>query len=1185
MKRSSSLLRSHIRAGLVAVVMSLFLAAMFSVLPTRSAAYRAPLLTDAPLNLTVTATSNASISLSWTAPPTTVIQYQIERSESIFGPFVFVATSNSTSFNDTTVTSLRAYLYRVRAVLTGGCQSYPSNIALGTAISFEFTSLQNQPIRAQHLHDVRTAINAVRVVASLTPATWTRANLSNLNIAAQDVVELRTRLSEALTALDIPVTAYQDPVLTTGAGGTPIRAIHIEQLQTGATRGVRSNPFPLEFSSSRAQVGEFSSDISLPLVPVHLSVLPDGRVLFWGRDKSIASDGSVKEVGQKSEAYVWNVDSGSNKADVAVYRPSDNKWYIIKSSTGATDVIPWGLSGDLPAPGDYDGDGKADLAIFRPSNGLWGIVNSSDGSQTSIGFGINGDIPVPADYDQDGKTDLAVYRPSNGLWSIRNSHDGSVTAIGHGIPGDIPVPGDYDRDRKADLAVFRPSENTWYIRKSTNDSTFAKQWGTTGDVPVPGDYNGDGTTDLAVYRPSDGNWYVLNIIAVPESSQVFFVGQAPSPVVVPGDYDGDGKTDAAIFRSTEGTWQIRNSSDGMIQSKQWGQSGDIPVAKDYDGMQRVANSTTNLFCSGHSFLPDGRLLVAGGHQSPDQDGIGEPHTNLFDFRTNSWVKGPDMNLGRWYPYDITLNTGETLIVSGLYNPSTINNVPQIYGSSCLRDLNSPSDLIVTFYPFLHLTPDGEVLVVQSGNPAVADRNSRILNPFAIPTPSPNGPTPKPGVWRSFPSTITSHALGSSVLFDSGNKVLVLGGFDSATTPINRVEFVDLKAGNPEWKSAIPMNFPRAYHTTTILPDGKVLVTGGVKCQGIIDVTCGPALNAEMWDPTSDPSCVAQIPWKVMAAEHDARAYHSLAALLPDGTVLVGGGGLPGAVGETDLNGMSILGVNDANARMFGHKNVEIYSPPYLFKENGSKADRPSITSAPETMLYGQTYFVGTSGAGATPKVSLVRLASVTHGFTQDQRHLFLNTPSSNASGINVVAPLTSKECPPGYYMLFVLNNGVPSIAKIVRVGNASMFQTDVPATTAGAEGSTWEQGLEFSSSVSGQITHIRFWKAPGEADGHSGKIWTTSGTLLASVNFACETPSGWQEAQLATPLQITAGVRYRVTYNVQNVIAKTFNVLNSPLSRGPLTGWGSYFSAGAGSFPTTFSGSNLFADVVFKTGQ
>src|SRR5262249_37794269 len=163
--------------------------------------------------------------------------------------------------------------------------------------------------------------------------------------------------------------------------------------------------------------------------------------------------------------------------------------------------------------------------------------------------------------------------------------------------------------------------------------------------------------------------------------------------------------------------------------------------------------------------------------------------------------------------------------------------------------------------------DGEVLVVQSGNPAVGDTNSRILNPFAFPSPSPSpAPSPKPGVWRSFPSTISAHALGSSVLFDSGSKVLVLRGFNCATNPIDKVEFTDLKAGSPTWNSALPMNLPRAYHTTTVLPDGKVLVTGGVTCSGIIDVTCGSALNAEMWDPTSNPFDIAHIPWKTMAAE-------------------------------------------------------------------------------------------------------------------------------------------------------------------------------------------------------------------------------------------------------------------------------------------------------------------------------
>lgn len=1171
--------RNHVRLLVVALAMSLIVVAMFSTPRTESAANVAPFaVSEGPDDLVVTATTNSSISLDWSSV-SGATQYRVERSESLSGQYAFVANAGTSNFTDNTVTSQRAYLYRVRAIAPDdSCPSGPSNSALGTAISFEFSSLFGKQIRAQHVHDVRTATNAVRTLANLSAASWTRPTLNNLEVKASDILEVRSRLVEALTALEVDFAGFQDPLLIPGG---QIRAIHVEDLQTVSTRGVRENPNPVIISSNKAEVGEFQSVTSLPLVPVHLSVLPDGRILFWGRDKNINSSGNVREVIGKSEAYVWDMDHGSNKTDVAVYRPSDNKWYLTRSSDGHFDIIGWGISGDIPVPGDYDGDGRADVAIFRPSNGLWGILNSSDGSITALGLGMQGDTPVPADYDQDGKTDIAIFRSSTGFWGIRNSGDGTEVGIVFGANGDVPVPGDYDLDRKADLAVFRPSQNNWLIRKSSNTSQqLTKQWGTNGDVPAPGDYNGDGATDLAVYRVSDGNYHVRNIRSVPESSESFFVGQDSSAVARPGDYDGDGRTDGAIYLPS-GLWHIRNSSTQAVQIRSWGTTGDLPVPKDYDGMRRVAHTTTNLFCSGHSFLSDGRLLVSGGHQA-ETDGFGSPHVNFFDFRNNTWTRGTDMNAGRWYPYNVTLNNGETLILSGLITPSTMNNTPQIYGS-CPRSLDPPG-LEFSTYPFMHLTPAGKVLVVQSGQ---NDKDSRLLRPFDYDVgENPQDPNAKPGVWENFASTNYDHWTGSSVLFDSGRKALVLGGFDSGQNPTRHVEFVDLMQSPGMWKNIEPMNFPRTYHTTTILPDGKVLVSGGVKCQGSIDVTCGPVLRAEMWDPAAS-SCPTQVPWRIMAQQNEIRAYHSIAALLPDGRVLVGGGGLPGAVGEIDLNGDDILSVQHNNARLFGHKNVEFYSPPYLFNANGTPAARPFINSAPTDILYGQPFNVGVSGAGSAPKVSLVRLASVTHGFNQDQRHLFL-TASVSGSTLTVTPPANSNICPPGYYMLFVLNNGVPSVAKIVKVGAISVFPTEVPVTTGSGEGSTWEQGFEFQSSVPGEITHIRFWKAPGEQSGnHVGRIWHV-GTqqLVASVNFECETASGWQEAKLATPLQIQPGQDYRVTYNIHTVVAKTFNVIvNTPRIRGPLTVWGSIYGSPAGSYPTTLTSSNLFVDIVFKTGQ
>ena len=148
--------------------------------------------------------------------------------------------------------------------------------------------------------------------------------------------------------------------------------------------------------------------------------------------------------------------------------------------------------------------------------------------------------------------------------------------------------------------------------------------------------------------------------------------------------------------------------------------------------------------------------------------------------------------------------------------------------------------------------------------------------------------------------------------------------------------------------------------------------------------------------------------------------------------------------------------------------------------------------------------------------------------------------------------------------------------------NASLFPTAVPLSTATGQGSSWEQGVEFSSSMSGIVKQVKFWRADDEPmGGHTARIWSTSGVLLASATFNETASPGWQYATVNLP--ITAGTRYRVSYNIHNVVAKTFNVFNNgPITKGPLTAWASYYSTPAGSFPTSHSLSNLFADIVFN---
>jgi len=215
-----------------------------------------PPFIDAPGSLAVTNSSSTVISLSWNAPATGgVDHYMIERSNNISGPFLPLPVNvTGTTHNDSTVTDLHAYLYRVRSVSSTGAISAPSNLALGTAISFEFAALVNQPIRARHFNDLRTAINLVRTLGNTPEFDWTRDNLAGLDVKADDVTELRTALDDGLNALSIPLSAYADSPLNPPGNPTLIRATHIEQLQLRSTRGSSTSSGPIDPDTSATRL-------------------------------------------------------------------------------------------------------------------------------------------------------------------------------------------------------------------------------------------------------------------------------------------------------------------------------------------------------------------------------------------------------------------------------------------------------------------------------------------------------------------------------------------------------------------------------------------------------------------------------------------------------------------------------------------------------------------------------------------------------------------------------------------------------------------------------------------------------------------------------------------------------------------------------------------------------------------
>jgi len=265
---------------------------------------------------------------------------------------------------------------------------------------------------------------------------------------------------------------------------------------------------------------------------------------------------------------------GDSRADLSVFRPSDQTWYLNRSS-GGFNAVRFGLSNDKLVPTDFDGDGKTDIAVFR--DGIWYWLNSSNNQFNAFQFGLTTDIPQPADFDGDGRSELVVLRDR---WYVYNLANGRLTVREPecGI-ADIcqPLVNDYDGDGRADYAtygIYAGNTSEWYIQTALG-SNLVFSFGINSDRPVPADYDGDGKADIAVFRPSNGTWYIVN--STDGNTQIVNWGLADDKPV-PADYDGDGKADIAIFRN--GVWWIRQSANG-ISIQQFGLATDKSVQSPF----------------------------------------------------------------------------------------------------------------------------------------------------------------------------------------------------------------------------------------------------------------------------------------------------------------------------------------------------------------------------------------------------------------------------------------------------------------------------------------------------------------------------------------------------------------------------------------------------------------------------
>ena len=298
------------------------------------------------------------------------------------------------------------------------------------------------------------------------------------------------------------------------------------------------------------------------------------------------------------------------------------------------------------------------------------------------------------------------------------------------------------------------------------------------------------------------------------------------------------------------------------------------------------------------------MLIVGGDQTINgQRNFSNDRTTIFVPQTNTIRSTVSMAYPRWYPTVVALPTGEMLVVGGREDklPNVPVLTPEVFTQNvgwrtlwgATSDAAFGSVRANWYYPEAFVAPNGKVFVLSN------DGKMFYLDPAGQGT-----------ITQLAQQTLGGTDALPSVMFAAGRVLSVRAN--------KKVIVVDLNGPQPTVTKTADIDQQRIWSTATVLADGKVLVTGG---STVSNQLTGVAYAAAIWNPATGQ-------WTLGASAVKARLYHSIALLLPDGSVLTGAGGAPGPVKNL---------------------NAEIYYPGYLYDGSEQPAARPSLVAAPSLL--------------------------------------------------------------------------------------------------------------------------------------------------------------------------------------------------------------------------------------------